>query len=84
MERINEFSNQLLDKFSEEITDQVFLFIQNDKELMHQYLNLISKKEIKSVNSSIAKSIKKRYNLSNKSKNTEPKSILIQSFEEFK
>jgi len=78
------FSDKLLSKFSKEITDQVFLSIQKDRELMHEYLRLVSKKGIDSVNQHIGKSVKNRYKLSNSdSRQDNPKSMLIKSHQEF-
>ena len=45
---IKKFADEVLSKFSKEITDQVFLSIQNDRELMHEYLRLVSKEGIDS------------------------------------
>jgi hypothetical protein len=80
---MDKFTKKVLDRFSKEITDQVFLYIQNDKELMRDYLHLINKNDLKIVNSSIAKAIKSRYNLTNLAKKGKPESSLIQSYEEF-
>lgn len=77
------FTKKTLDRFSREITDQVFVFIQNDRELMHDYLNLLSNHNLKNLNSSIAKAVKARYGLTNKTRKGIPKSSLIQSYEEF-
>ena len=38
---MNKFTKKVLDRYSNEITDQVFLFIQNDRELMRDYLGLL-------------------------------------------
>ena len=81
---LQEYSEELLSKFSKEITDQVFLSIQNDRKLMHEYLRLISENGIDSVNQHIGKFVKKRYKLSNSdSRQDDPKSILIKSHQEF-
>ena len=84
MNKLDEFTSILLEKFASELTDNVFMYLENDKELMHQYLLLISKNDLKYVNSGIAKAIKNKFKLDNKNnKNKLPKSKLIQSFEEF-
>lgn len=81
---LKKFSDEVLSKFSKEITDQVFLSIQNDRELMHEYLRLISKEGIDSVNQHIGKSVKSCYKLSNSdSRQDNPKSMLIKSHQEF-
>ncbi len=84
MKNIDDFNQKTLDLFTQQITDEVFLFIQNNRELMHDYLNLVSKNDLNVVNSGIAKAIKKRYSLENKDTKGNPKSLLIQSYEEFK
>ena len=78
------FTEKVMDRFTKEITDQVFLFIQNDKELLREYLHLLNETKLNSVNSNIAKAIKKRYNLTNLESKGEPKSLLILDYEEFK
>ena len=83
MNAIDSFTEKVLDDFSKEITDQVFCFIQSERELMHDYLVLLSKNDLKYINSSIAKAVKKRFNLTNQNTKGEPKSTLIQSYEEF-
>lgn len=84
MTDVKEFKEKVIDRFSSTITDSVFLMIQNDRELMQEYLYLIEKHKLNVLNSSIAKEIKKRYNLENKNiKNKSPKCNLIQSYESF-
>ncbi len=81
---IKKFADEVLSKFSKEITDQVFLSIQNDRELMHEYLRLVSKNGIDTVNQQIGKAVKNRYKLSNSdSRQDVPKSTLIKSHQEF-
>lgn len=57
--------------------------IQNDRELMKEYLSIIEKsKSLAYVNSEIAKEVKKRYDLKNLNQRNEgPKSLLIQGYE---
>lgn len=84
MTDLQKFKEKTIKKFSSTITDSVFLMIQNDKELMKEYLLLLEKHKLNILNSSLAKEIKKRYNLENKDlKNISPKSNLIQTFEVF-
>jgi|ERR1035437_3482831 hypothetical protein len=74
----------------ESMTDQVFLMIQNDRELFHEWLDLLEKNKRNIINSLIAKAVKKKFYLNNKKnakknvKNKKPKSMLIKSFQEFK
>ena len=83
--KINDFTNKLLEAYEKELTDQVFLYIESNAELMHDYLLTVAElSELKVVNSQIAQAIGKRYDLStNGIKIHEPKSKLIQGYEEF-
>ena len=66
----------------ETIVDDIFVFIQNDRTLMKEYLELVSReKNLKYVNSQISQEIEKSLNLSNeKEEEKNPKSLLIQSY----
>lgn len=80
----NTFITTVLNRFSQEITDEVFLMIQNDRELMHMYLTLISKNDQGSVNRSLGKAVKARYGLDNlPTREDNPRSSLIKSHQEF-
>jgi len=84
MATINQFAEQVTAKYAKIITDQIFLLIQNDRELMHEYLRLVEANGLNSVNQQIGKYIKSRFNLSNdESRQTSPTSTLIQSHQEF-
>ncbi len=52
-------------KLNERITNEIFLIIQNDKELMKKYLRIIEKYALDLVNQSIGKEIKNYYKLIN-------------------
>ncbi|WP_166962046.1 hypothetical protein [Yeosuana marina] len=81
---VKQFMNQVFEKFNSQITDEIFLCIENDKSLLHDYLKLIETNKLNVLNSNIAKSIKAKYGLENKDlKNKTPKSKLIQSYEQF-
>lgn len=82
---IKTFTDKLLKEFDEELTDQVFLYIQSNREIMHDYLLTVSHyEEVKIVNSKIAQAIKQHYVLTTKNQiNNNPKSNLIQSYEKF-
>jgi hypothetical protein len=84
MSDLTAFKEKVIQRFSAEITDRVFLMIQNDRELLKEYINLLGTHPQKTINSSLAKEIKKRYGLDNKDlKNENPHSLLIQSHERF-
>jgi len=81
---IQDLVNEVISKKNKTITDEVFLLIQNDRGLMQKYMELISKKGIKTVNSHIGKFVMKKYNLSpDENRNYEPQSTLISSYQEF-
>jgi hypothetical protein len=86
MINLNTFKQKVIGKFSEQITDQVFLMIENDRELMNDYLHILCQhNSVHDVNGKIAKAVKENFGLENLSKrNKKPKSFLIQSFEQFK
>ena len=86
MEDLNKFKQDVISQFTEELTDKVFLMIQNDKGLMKRYLDQVAAgTSLGYVNSVIAKEVKSRFNLENiKVRNKDPKSTLIQSHEIFK
>jgi len=79
-----EFMDKVFEKFHNLITDEIFCFIENDRELLHDYLKLIESNKLNVLNSNIAKAIKAKYNLQNQSQeNPKPKSKLIQSHQQF-
>jgi len=67
------------------ITDEVFLLIQNNRDLMQKYLQLVHEKGVITVNQNIGKMVKTKYNLTNDTeRNYEPLSTLISnSHQEF-
>ncbi len=79
------FTDELFVEFDKQITDQVFLFIESNPKLIHDYLNTVANQgDLRIVNSLIAQAIGKHYGLTSMNKkNNTPKSVLIKSFEEF-
>lgn len=75
-----EFAQKVINKFNEELTDLVFLYIENDTELMHDYLRLVSDKDLDTVNKALGRKIKEKFDLDNLERTTKPKSKLIQSY----
>jgi hypothetical protein len=63
-----------------DITDRVFLEIENDKIFMKQYRALVEERSIRSVNQSIGRYIKVHWGLNNYGPCTNPKSKLIKSY----
>jgi hypothetical protein len=66
------------------ITDEVFLLIQENRDYMQEYLELVHKNGKNDVNNYIGKQVKDRYDLKNsKRRNSKPRSTLIKSHQEF-
>ena len=85
MNTIVDLAEKAIKKLKESITDEVFLIIQNDKRLMHEYLKLVEEKGLDTVNRRIGKEVQISFNLKNDNyRNDEPKSTLIQSHQIFK
>lgn len=78
------FAQNVVSRFYEELTDLVFLYIENDRELMHQYLKLISESNLDTVNKALGKMIKEKFGVENLDVNRSPKSKLIQSYTKHK
>lgn len=83
---LKDFTDTLMSEFDKNLTDIVFLYIESNKELMEDYLKVVSNNsELKVVNSQIARAIEKHYTLQSTGiRNEKPKSQLIKSYEEFK
>lgn len=85
IKEIEEFASEVIAQKNKKITDEVFLLIQNDKELMHKYLKLVAKMgDLGLVNRTIGKLVKTEYGLKNDTQRcTDPASTLIMSHQEF-
>ena len=79
----SEFNDKVLDRFTANITDRVFLMIQDDRELIEDYLNLLKGNERNVINSEVAKAIKSKFHLENSSECDSPESLLIKSYTRF-
>lgn len=83
---MNDFLSTLFDKFraNSDITDRIFLLIQEDRELMIRYLDLVQEKGRHTLNKQIGKAIKKEFNLTDgPTRNNQPKSTLIRTHQEY-
>ena len=81
---LSEFNDEVLKRFSLEITDLVFLMIQDDREMMQMYLAAVSSNGKGTVNRSLGKAIKARFKLENlPTHEARPRSSLISSHQEF-
>jgi len=76
---MNEYVEQVVDRFVTDITDYLFLSIEQDDELMREYiLNLSNYGD--NLNRAIGKKIKEKLSLENGEENEKPKSRLIKSY----
>ena len=81
MNKIEEIAEKAMQVIVENITDHVFLLIQEDRELMQLYIEQVVGSDKESVNKTIGKYIKKRLNLTNIGREEIPESSLISSYE---
>lgn len=81
--KISDFNELVVLRFSQELTDRVFLMIQEDRELMQIYLDAVAKHGKRSVNSNLAKAARKRFHTKLPDpKVAVPRSSLINSYKE--
>jgi hypothetical protein len=84
MTELSAFAERVMSAFAKSITDKVFLMIQEDRGLMHDYLKLVEAHGLTPVNQYIGKKVKERFSLTNDMCRQEnPESTLIQSHQEF-
>lgn len=81
MDKIEEIAEGALQVIVENITDHVFLLIQEDRVLMQQYIEQVIASDKDTVNRKIGKYIKNRLNLTNIGREEVPESSLIASYE---
>lgn len=82
---LKEFTDELLTKYDEHIIENIFCFIENDRDLMKKYQKVIADKgNLQDVNAQIGREIGRHYNLKGYSKNHEPKSVLVSSVSRLK
>lgn len=79
-----QIANQAIAKLNKRITNEVFLIIQNDRELMSEYLGAVEADGLDVVNRSIGKEVKSAYQLNNiDDREDNPSCTLIQSHQKF-
>ena len=80
----NEIADAAITHLNRRITNEVFLTIQNDRELMLHYLHAVESDGLDTVNQQIGKAVKSRYKLTNADKReNNPSCTLIQSHQIF-
>lgn len=79
-----EIAQQAIRKMNKQITNEIFLIIQNDRDLMHAYLRAVEKSGLDTVNQTIGKEVKSSYQLVNiDDREDNPDCTLIQSHQKF-
>ncbi len=79
-----EIAEEAIGRLNKKITDEIFLIIQNDPRLMHEYLRAVEISGLDTVNKTIGKKVKTRYKLSNMNdRENRPSCTLIRSHQIF-
>ena len=79
-----EIAEEAIKRMNKRITNEIFLIIQNDRELMLEYLRAVEKNGLDVVNKTIGKKVKSSYNLINMNeRENNPSCTLIQSHQIF-
>jgi len=82
---MKQFIEKVLNRFAGDITDRVFLMIQNDPELMREYLRLLSNVDLDNLNRDIGRAVRTKFNLDNIGRcHDNLQSSLINSYEKHK
>ena len=80
----NAIAQKAIDKMNKRITNEIFMIIQNDRELMHEYLRAVESDGLDTVNQTIGKKVKAAYQLTNiNDREDNPSCTLIQSHQKF-
>lgn len=80
----NKIAQKAIAKLNGKITNEIFEIIQNDPELMYEYLRSVEKNGLDATNQQIGKEVKSAYNLDNADREKNPSCTLIQSHQKFK
>ena len=82
---VNEIAKEAISRINKRITNEVFSVIQNDRNLMHEYLKAVERDGLTSVNQTIGKAIKTSYDFINlDDRENNPSCTIIQSHMKFK
>jgi len=76
----NDYAQQVVNNFITDITDHVFLSIEQDDSLMREYMTNVNRYGLEAVNMAIGEQVKELLDLKNAEKNNKPKSRLIKVY----
>jgi hypothetical protein len=80
----NEIAQEAIRRMNKKITNEIFLIIQNDRDLMKEYLRAVENDGLDPVNQAIGKKVKASYRLVNiDEREDNPSCTLIQSHQKF-
>ena len=77
---VNEYAEKLTAGFIKDITDNLFLYIERDDEIMREYMTNVNRHGLDTVNKALGMKIKEQLNLENDGENPNPKSHLIKGY----
>ena len=81
---VEQLAGEAISRLKSHATDAAFLVIQNDHELMVDYLHAVEAEGWKSVNMKIGRAVKVAFpDMSKGERNRNPETVLAQSFSEF-
>lgn len=78
--KAEQLGKKVLTRFTRQIVDQVFLFIQNDPELLKEYQDVVRESTPNGVNSVLGRMITEAYDLINLNKEKRPQSRLLKKY----
>jgi len=79
-----EIAEEAIRKLNKKITNEIFLIIQNDRNLMKEYLRAVETDGLDTVDQTIGKAVKNSYELVNTNdREDDPSCTLIQSHQKF-
>ena len=79
-----QIAQEAIRKMNKRITNEIFMIIQNDRNLMSDYLRAVDNEGLDKVNQTIGKAVKNEYKLVNMHDREEnPACTLIQSHQKF-
>ena len=80
----SEIAEEAISKLNKRITNEIFMLIQNDRQLMYAYLGAVECQGLDTVNQQIGRAVKTAYHLTNMDDREEnPECTLIQSHQRF-
>ena len=79
-----EIADEAIKRMNKRITNEIFMIIQNDRELMKEYLRAVEEHGLDTLNQTIGKEVKAAYGLENDDREDNPGCTLIQSHQKFK